>query len=61
VESVKDAGFYREEKTRSPAKGQLEEPSPAIIGQPIGTWSWTTDGAGKMSKHPWDEKKALNL
>jgi len=50
-----------EEKIRSPAKGHLEEPSPAIIGQPIGTRSWTTDGAGKMAKHPWDEKEALNF
>jgi len=39
----------------------MEEPSPAIIGQPIGTWSWTTDGAGKMAKHPWNEKEALNF
>jgi len=46
------ASLYREEKRRSPAKGQLEEPLPAIIGQPIGTRSWTTEGAGKMAKHP---------
>jgi len=69
----------------SPAKGHLEEPSPAItrmLGDflqyqrinPVpnpdptssrskmstGTRSWSTDGAGKMSKHPWDEKEALN-
>jgi len=44
-----------------PAKGQLEEPLPAIIGQPIGTRSWTTDGAGKIAKHPRNEKEALNL
>jgi len=54
-------GFCREEKIWSPAKGQLEDPSPAIIGQPIGTRSWTTDGGGKIAKHPWDEKEALHF
>jgi len=44
---------------RSPAKGQLKEPSPASIDQPIGTRSWTIDGAGKMEKHPWDEKEPI--
>jgi len=55
------ASFYGEEKIRSPAKGQLEEPLKAIIGQPIGARSWTTEGAGKMAKHPWGEKEAFNF
>jgi len=64
----------------TPAKGQLEEPLPAIArmlgdflqhqrnsqsptssrsNMPIGIRSWSPDGAGKMAKHPWDEKEAL--
>jgi len=39
----------------------LRESSLAIFGQPIGTRSWTRDGAGKIPKHPWDEKEALNF
>jgi len=45
---------------KAAAKGQLEEPSPAIIGQPIGTRSWAADGTGKIERHPWDEKEALS-
>jgi len=51
--------LFSPEKIRSPAKGQLKEPSPASIDQPIGTRSWTIDGAGKMEKHPWDEKEPI--
>jgi len=55
------ADFYKRKKIRSPTKGQLGEPLPAITGQPIGTRSSTTDGSGKMAKHPRGEKEALNF
>jgi len=65
-----------EEENRAPAKEQLEKKQPAtarmlgdflqhqrinpVLPLPQGPICLLGLGAGKMAKHPWDEKEALS-